>query len=872
MSLLRCFKICLFIIPITVEAYSGSGTSKDPFLINDLTDLQTLASEVNSGISYQDTYFKLMKDIDMSLVYGPEKESNVENEAKSNPNWTPIGKDSLFYFNGYFDGNGHTINHLYIHPLATSLYGDDYTALFGHNAGTIENLHLVNTDIYGRNYVGGLVGYNKGTISKCTNSGNVIGNKSVGGLVGYNDNGNIHLSINSGNITGKSYVPGFSMITEYNQYIGGVVGYNQGTTTHSSNHGQIFGYSLVGGIAGSNANGNIEFSLNTGLVKANTSFGNISGDDSGAFSNNFYDKQMNPIGGINNSDQVNQAEGFLTTQMIGLGLKNKLDTHWIFNEGLYPIPKNLDTLKMAKCTALPILLANEESVDSMSSLQLNLGLVKGTNASINGSIIESNGTVSFINNYFGPTQLLIQDQKGNTYKTATLYLINQPETAIEINSLQDLIAFRDAVNNLGFYKNTSLERGGDKIYFKLTADIVMDTSTWDPIGTDYRTYTLSSMVGRVIAVDGSSNPFKGVFDGNGHSISNLTINMANVQSYFIGSISDLQGLFGHNIGTIKNLTLVNANIYGNDKIGGLVAQNKGHIINCSVSGNISGNKKVGGLVGYNYGIIQYSMNNANVAGVSYVGGITGSNTESIVFCVNTGNITGDSILGSIVGENQGSISNSYYDSQMSPLGGISGHDETDQAEGYLTSELIGYGLKDKLDTHWVFNESLYPIPKNLESSDAAKIIALPIFLTNINNIKNIISNFKLQSMSNVIWLSLPEGILNIFESKVTVLRRGNVKLYSIKDDQIYKTIPLRIINKSLPIGLKKSEHSETPVFSFVPGGFIINIHNCTKILSIYDMKGTLLHKKLITGTTFIDTSKFKTGNYIAKVDQEILKF
>lgn len=171
-------------------------------------------------------------------------------------------------------------------------------------------------------------------------------------------------------------------------------------------------------------------------------------------------------------------------------------------------------------------------------------------------------------------------------------------------------------------------------------------------------------------IGSSSSPFRGIFNGNGYSIINIKINNPS---------GDYKGLFASaKEATLENISLLNAEISGNNYIGGICGYLVGQstISNCFVSGYISGNKYVGGICGYvfnetyNYKdyvfntIISGNNNVANIVGVKNVGGIVGlsvtSETSSVYYvmiysyvniskCVNTGNISGDSNIGGILG-------------------------------------------------------------------------------------------------------------------------------------------------------------------------------------------------------------------------------
>lgn len=179
----------------------------------------------------------------------------------------------------------------------------------------------------------------------------------------------------------------------------------------------------------------------------------------------------------------------------------------------------------------------------------------------------------------------------------------------------------------------------------LMTDIDLSGVDWEPVAFgDYNTY------------------YTGTFDGNGHTISNLTITKENL------SWDDDCGMFGL-VGanaTIKNLTLENVSLNTSvDEarfpmlgIGALAGANQGTISNCNVSGNISTNSEmyhVGGIVGrMDSGVIQYCHSSASIQGgnSTYVGGVLGGEyaTASVIKgCSFSGSITSDRAVGGIAG-------------------------------------------------------------------------------------------------------------------------------------------------------------------------------------------------------------------------------
>ena len=114
-------------------AWSGSGTSNDPYLITSASDWNTLASNVNGGTTYTGTYFRLTNDISVT---------------------TMVGNSETNSFRGTFDGYGHTLNITYSN-------NSDYTAPFRYIQGaTFKNLKVTGTIETTMNYAASIAGLN----------------------------------------------------------------------------------------------------------------------------------------------------------------------------------------------------------------------------------------------------------------------------------------------------------------------------------------------------------------------------------------------------------------------------------------------------------------------------------------------------------------------------------------------------------------------------------------------------------------------------------------------------------------------------------------------------------------------------------------
>ena len=231
---------------------------------------------------------------------------------------------------------------------------------------------------------------------------------------------------------------------------------------------------------------------------------------------------------------------------------------------------------------------------------------------------------------------------------------------------------------------------------------------------------------------GSSIPpyFKGVFDGNGHTISGVTIAHGD---------KDNQGLFGVLQGTVKNLKLENTMITANgDNHGSLVGYNMGMIRNCgSTMGVVQGNYYVGGLVGRNtLDWVEDCYNGNDVTGVRYVGGIAGEcyGDGNITRCFNYGVITGtlpgatdqNTCVGGIVGvcRSPAVISHSYNTGIIHGeryVGGIAGYYNNndnkltscynagmvDTISNQYVGSILGYDAADGINTAYDWQMSPY---------------------------------------------------------------------------------------------------------------------------------------------------------------------
>jgi hypothetical protein len=242
--------------------------------------------------------------------------------------------------------------------------------------------------------------------------------------------------------------------------------------------------------------------------------------------------------------------------------------------------------------------------------------------------------------------------------------------------------------------------------FILTADIDLDPNL--PGNQLFTTAVIASDTNNSnYTFDGTA--FTGDFNGNNHTISNLTINTS-------GAGNDFLGLFGEIDpgGQIINLGLENVSITGGDTsiaLGGLVGGNLNGgvtISNCYVAGNVTGgnnSNSLGELVGVN--LVSGTINNCYATGTvtggsgsSILGGLVGFNQQcDISNCYSTGTVTGgsgSSNLGGLMGVNSGgTISNCYSTDAVTGgdssqrLGGLVGYNDGSISACYSTGAITG---------------------------------------------------------------------------------------------------------------------------------------------------------------------------------------
>jgi len=688
-------------VAITVSPGSssgGTGTEADPFLVNDVTTLKKVGSGTDGWTL--DAHYKQTADIDLASVR----------------NWTPIGSSPLVFsedtpptgiieehFTGSYDGNGKTIKNLAINAPNAPIDELKIQGLFGciHSGAVVKNLGVVNCAIIG---IGGaIVGWNQGTVQNCYVTGSVSGNYAAGGLVAAN-NGTIRNCYVTANVS----VISSDNVTEL--LVGGVAAVNSGTiqncyaTGNVSSNGDSVYEIVVGGMVGYNS-GTIQNCYATGNVTGNgtsgdgAAVGGVVGYNSGTIQNCY---ATGNVSGNSNSDY-----GAFVGGVVGLAHRRgdaestvqncvALNPNISSTGGTGRVLGNLGTRVGNGSPTL----ANNYGRSDIKANGSSTTWTKNTASQEDGANITSAnwGNQSWWRDTAGWNFTNVWEWRSNSLPI----LRNMPGTTTQnpvvsgtggsggggsgssggTGTASDPFLVYDVATLRKVGTETTTGDWTLGAHYKQTANITLPAissggSNWTPIGT-------------------SSEPFFGSYDGNGKTISNLTIN-TQTEDYS-------QGLFGW-IGiesAVKNVGLVNCTIVGYRFVGGVVGCNsRGTVQNCYVTGNVSGDGLIGGVVGINGGTMQNCYATGVVSGSDHVGGVAGSNSGTVQYCYATGSVSGNRRVGGVVGGNtDGTVQNCYATgtilgngasaSDYEDVGGVVGLNQGTVQDCYATGNVSGY--------------------------------------------------------------------------------------------------------------------------------------------------------------------------------------
>lgn len=470
---------------------------------------------------------------------------------------------------------------------------DDFAGgLIGRNYGAVYDSTAYG-DADADVYVGGLIGSSSYKVINCTAFGNASGSNSVGGLIGSHNWIYVWNSTSYGNVSATA------------AYAGGLIGYSSYNVKNCSSYGKVDGFSYVGGLAGYQSNiGKIENCSSSSEVIASNSY----------------------VGGL-------------------LGY--------------------LDGVPISNCTVDGSIYGDIDHVGGL------IGWNEGGTVTNCTVIADTNSSG---NNVGG----LVGQNNAGSITECTVYG-NTSGSGASSENVGGLVGYMlGSVSNCHVYGNTqaNLEYIGGLI------------------GYNDGTVSNCTVTGDTFGAGATSNNVGGLIGYNSAAITNCTVNGATN-----GSGSDVGGLIGDNDGDIDNCS-VWGNVYGyGDFIGGFIGYNAaGAITDCFAYGNLYGNgsdtEDSGGFIGWNQGgpilnCVKYGYTTA----IDWdLGGFIGVNSAGLISnCTVYGDIDGWRLVGGLIGQmNGGSVVDCVVYGNVTGtneyLGGLIGY-----IDAGSVSDCIAYG-------------------------------------------------------------------------------------------------------------------------------------------------------------------------------------
>ena len=639
-------------VTVTIKDADGDGY----YEIGTADELYAFAAIVNS--SFNSFNAILTNDIVVNDVELVEGTTDVRT-------WTPMG-DRIRVFKGTFDGNNKTISGLYYNNK-----NNDYVGLFAYVSatGVIKNVGVINSYFNGKDYVGGIVGNNRGEVTNCYTAGIVSGKKYVGGVIGYAIQNKVTQCYNKAKVNGENSV-------------GGVIGTNNvATVMNCYNQGEVYGNNNVGGIAGSNvanATGMLTNCYNTGVVSGTSLCGGIIGLDETHNIANCYYLDSTCVGGVAGSDVEGSAEAKTTEQfesgevayLLGEAFGQTIGTDKL------PVFGGATVYLVRKCNENDIYYSNikDETVHVPAILKgydatcTEDGLTDGLECSECKQILKQGEVI--------PAQGHQFDGESSCKVCGYMCAVDSDGDGFyEIDNATKLYWFAEEVNS-----------GNTSINAILTSDIAVNNGTITAESTDAKAW---------IPIGKSDNRYSGTFNGNNKTVSGL---------YFNDNSYKYVGLFGYltTNGEVKNVSVANSYFSGNSYVGSIVGCNYGGTVSgCNSSSVVNADvnsSDVSGIVGYlREGIVKDCYNTGTVSGNAYVGGVVGSSYKGVIEnCYNTGAVNGDSYLGGVVGSNgDKALSNCYNTGKITAtgnrVGGVIGSSGGSAENCYNTGDVSSEG-------------------------------------------------------------------------------------------------------------------------------------------------------------------------------------
>ena len=633
-----------------------------------------------------------------------------------------------------FAANGGTIQNL---TVSGKIIGSNESAILTSvNTGTIKSCTTEGT-LRGGGYTAGIAARNSGTISSSLNRAAVSGTERVAGVTAENS-GTVRGSANGGLIRASDMMAaGVAAANETNgtvencanngavvsssaimrSYVGGVVGWNKGAVNGAYNAGNV---ETLGGCAG----GTVGLNVSKNAVRL-YNCGDVTGGD-------FEDDGYPTDNAVSSAEALEKARRELAAVLTLLGEKEtisgelsvdgKLEArasvkgvytgteteliyvwYYSYGEGDDVVVAIADEFTIPETLSGRVLKLKALSAATTGVLKAEGGKIAGLEGTvrISGAAVVGRTLTATFHSSSEQGTLHYQWYRGNAAiggATGTSYSVTEADLnkrlTVKVTSasaagtisattqtvttaadagLWELSDCTEPANVGGVYRITKetelhwfaseVNSGNTAISARLLNDLALTSGNWYPIGKTGHAYT-------------------GTFDGDGHKITNLKVELAQDEVGFFGLIGaggKVQKL--HVQGTVKATGTANqtggiagvmsdtegvasitdctfeGTVSGGSQVGGIVGSvglnNK--VERCGSDATVSGSERVGGIAGAcSYGNIYYCRNRGKVGAenAKHVGGIVGDMQNYAVVCgsYNTGSVTGADYLGGIAGE------------------------------------------------------------------------------------------------------------------------------------------------------------------------------------------------------------------------------
>ena len=520
--------------------------------------------------------------------------------------------------------------------------------------GSCSNLEN-NATVSGRNKVGGIAGsFSGSTLSSCVNNGMVKEDRSgeCGGIVGYIAYGTIEDCANYGNVTGTNEIGGIVGYAQDNSTIKSTLSIGD-ITSEESRAGIIVGYARS--INASNMlaySNNAKLTIN-GTKQEGDNFKTVGEGNLGIASGSTLDEI---IKGFTQEQLKSGVVAYLLQQ--NASTKAKWGQNLAKDGDIYPVIGSeyqvyADNVTY-NCKTKEVVTGSFTNTITSPVIKYQHGKIDH-HAAINATCTEA-GTKEYwqcqdcqrkysdepltkeLTDVTQPALGHINNVDGYCSRCQPYGVKPSLESGVyQIEKPCHLVWFRNYVNGTIVDEGEKAGTAHPTASAKLTEDINLNGYCY---AAD-KTQSLNEL--SWVPIGNETNKYKGTFDGNGKTISNLYINAS----------QNNMGLFGHiNQSTIKDLTLEDAKVTNTGSYTGILAGCAGDDAStlqyikisktCQIQAKGDKSDYTGGIVGAFYGYAYNCVNYATVEGRQCVGGLFGKYSGTgnfITACANYGNIT-----------------------------------------------------------------------------------------------------------------------------------------------------------------------------------------------------------------------------------------